>query len=107
MQNQFGLSESDLNDIVFILSKNELINEIILFGSRAKGNYSNGSDIDLALKGDDLKLTDIVNASLELDELYLPYKIDLIIYQRIKEIELKKHIDRVGKTLFERKVSSA
>ncbi|NLJ78852.1 MAG: nucleotidyltransferase domain-containing protein, partial [Tissierellia bacterium] len=71
-------------------------------GSRAKGNYRNGSDIDLALLGKDLDLQYINRIHLDIDELYLPYKLDLVIYSRIENNDLIDHIDRVGIVIYER-----
>src|SRR5450759_6036248 len=77
---QYGIPESDLDALLSELKKNSKINEIILFGSRAKGTFRNGSDIDIALKGRKLKLNDILDATLDIDKLLLPYKLDLVIY---------------------------
>jgi predicted nucleotidyltransferase len=99
---QYGIPESDLNALLSELKKNTEINEIILFGSRAKGIFSNGSDIDIALKGGNLKLNDILEAMSGIDKLLLPYKLDLVIYTRIKEPALIEHINRVGVILFKR-----
>jgi len=73
-----------------------------LFGSRAKGTYHAGSDVDIALFGDDLCLNDILDLSVEIEKLSMPYKFDLIINSSIKEIALLDHIKRVGMILFER-----
>ena len=97
---QFGIPESDLNALISELRKNKKITEIILFGSRAKGTFSNGSDIDIALKGSKLNLKDILDSKIGIDKLLLPYKIDLVIFKRIKEPALISHIKRVGVVLF-------
>jgi len=47
-------------------------------------------------------LNDVLNLSLEIDELFLPYKFDLIIFDRIREKALVEHINRVGIVLFQR-----
>jgi predicted nucleotidyltransferase len=99
---QYGIPESDLNALLSELKKNTEIDEIILFGSRAKGIFRNGSDIDIALKGRNLKLNDILEAMSGIDKLLLPYKLDLVIYTRIKEPALIEHINRVGVILFKR-----
>jgi predicted nucleotidyltransferase len=99
---KFGLPESDLGLIITELSNNKNIDEAILFGSRAKGNYKNGSDIDIALKGEGINLNDILDLSIAVEKLNLPYKLDLIIYNRIKENALIGHINRVGVLLFKR-----
>ena len=100
---KYGLMESDIRDIVGILQKNDKVQQAILFGSRAKGCFHNGSDVDIALLGTGLKLNDILDISIEIEELMLLYKFDLIIYDRIKERALLQHINRVGISLFERK----
>jgi predicted nucleotidyltransferase len=101
---QYGLRESNINLIKEKLSSNPKVTEVILFGSRAKGNYKPGSDIDLAIKGD-VNLKDILSLLGKLDELNLPYKFDLIIFNHIQETELLEHIKRVGKILFKKNLS--
>ncbi|SFE82063.1 Nucleotidyltransferase domain-containing protein [Thermophagus xiamenensis] len=79
-----------------VFSKNKDVEGVILFGSRAKGTFKEGSDIDIALIGDKLNMTSLRKIELELDELSLPYHLDVVIYKNIKEQALKEHIDRVG-----------
>lgn len=73
------------------------IEQAVLYGSRAKGNYRPGSDIDLTLKthGDGTLhlLTGIMNA---LDDLDLPYLFDISLLAHINNDNLIKHIERVG-----------
>jgi len=99
---RYGLLESDINQVVDTLQKNRNITKIVLFGSRAKGTYHVGSDVDLALFGDQLRLNDLLDLSIEIEKLNLPFRFDLIIYERIKENSLLDHIKRVGVNLFER-----
>lgn len=98
----YGIENSELETVISVLSENDKINKVSLFGSRAKGNFTTGSHIDLALQGENLVLNDILEASIEIDKLFLPYKFDLIIQNRIKEVALIEHIERVGITLFKR-----
>lgn len=100
---KYGLVDYEIDQVISIIGNNPKIEKVILFGSRAKGNFKNGSDIDLSLIGSDLKLNDILDLSIEIDKLALPYKFDLIISDRIKEQALVDHINRVGVILFERK----
>ena len=94
-----GLNINDLESIRKCIKSFPKIEDAVLFGSRAKGTYSNGSDIDIALKGGNMLLNDMLDLSIKLDELLLPYKFDLIIYDRITESALIDHINRVGISL--------
>lgn len=92
----FGLDRSTRHKILQVLNQYYGIDEAIVYGSRAKGNYRPGSDIDISLKGDGLTLQELNKITKELDELDLPYQIDVSIYHQIDNIELVEHIDRVG-----------
>ena len=74
--------------------------QIILFGSRAMNRHQSASDIDLALKGSQLNFSNILQLKSAIDELMLPYKVDLVIYETIQNKDLKGHIDRVGIVLW-------
>ena len=71
-----------------------------MYGSRAKGTSKPGSDIDLTLKGRELDLHVLNRISRDLDDLLLPYNIDLSIYHRIKDQDVLDHIHRVGKEIY-------
>lgn len=101
-ENRFGIENSMFEQIVNVLRENPLVEEAILYGSRAKGVHRPGSDIDLVLKGNDLSLQDVNRISLRLDDLLLPYTFDLSLFHHIDNEELLAHIGRVGKTIFRR-----
>lgn len=97
-----GLSDSTVAKIRGVLARFPAIDKALLYGSRAKGNYRSGSDIDLTLHGSTLTpriLADIADA---LDELLLPYSIDLSIFEQLNHAALRAHIERVGVVLYER-----
>ena len=94
---KFGLKDSDRQKIDSVLITYPAVEQAILYGSRAKGNYRNGSDIDLTLFGEELDLTTLLRIETELDDLLLPYKIDLSIFHKIDNPDLIEHIKRVGK----------
>ncbi len=102
----YGLLDRDLKFISEAISKYQQVTEVILFGSRAMGNYKKGSDVDLAIVGEDIdrnilrRINDILN-----EEYPLPYFFDVINYHEISNEELKKHIDSVGKVIYRRGVS--
>ncbi len=95
-----GIPEPQLNQIKMLFAQNKKVNEVILFGSRAKGKQREGSDIDLALKGSQLTSSDLTKIEMAYEKLYLPWKLDLIIYESITNQELKEHVDRVGILIF-------
>jgi predicted nucleotidyltransferase len=100
---RFGLSENVIASISGVLSKYPEIEEAVIYGSRAKGNYRPGSDIDVALKGN-ISLTLLNRISMEIDDLLLPYTFDLAIYSHIKNDDLLNHIARAGKTLYSKQM---
>lgn len=98
---KYGLKDDVLESIINVFTKNFKIKKVLLYGSRAKGNYKNGSDIDLTLIGKDIDILELNNILLELDELYLPYSFDISIFEKIENKELIDHINRVGITIYE------
>ena len=93
---QFGLNPGTIAQIHGVLAAHPEIEEAVLYGSRAKGNYRAGSDIDLCLKGEALTLTQLMKIENELDDLLLPYKIDLSLHHALDNPELIDHVRRVG-----------
>ncbi len=98
----FGLSEQVLEKIITLFGKETDVEEVILFGSRAKGTFKEGSDIDLALKGANTDLQLLRKIELEIDDLMLPYVVDLVIYNKIKEPQLTDHINRTGICIYKK-----
>ncbi len=100
---KFGLSEITCDTIRRILEQHANVEKAVIYGSRAKGNYKTGSDIDLTLMGDDLDNRTLSAIAGELDESYIPHTVDLSAYDRIETPELRDHIDRVGLVFYTRK----
>lgn len=97
-----GLDQDEILNMQEIFSRHENIEKVILYGSRAMGNWKPYSDIDLTVLGKGVTLDQIHEIENELDYLLLPYKIDLSIFDHIKNKDLLSHIDRVGIPFFER-----
>ena len=91
----YGISQNALDKIKSVLFSIEGVEQAILYGSRAKGNFKEGSDIDLTVKGN-LTYDDLVKMSVTLDDLNLPWKIDISLYSQIENRDLLDHIDRIG-----------
>ena len=99
----FGLTEKDIGLIRSAIEAHPEIEEVLVFGSRAMGNHKNGSDVDLAAKGDNVSLRTVSRLATRLnEELPLPYRFDVLDYAAIDTPALKEHIDSTGKTLFRR-----
>ena len=101
---RYGLSENDILLILDVFTKHSSVEKAILFGSRAKGNYKPGSDIDLALIGNHILFDEFLSLKFQLDELNLPYRIDLINYITIKDSDILDHIKRVGVAFYEKTI---
>ena len=98
---QFGLKPKDIAAIQACFAQYPEIEQVIIYGSRAKGNYKNGSDIDLTIIGD-LDFRGLLKLENELDDLLLPYKIDLCLYRSINNPDFLEHIHRVGLPFFQK-----
>ena len=95
----YGLTNEDRKIIERIFRKYTQIDEVILFGSRAMNRHKTASDIDFAVKGDDI--LEIVGAlSADFDESDLIYEVDVVAYDSITSPALREHIDRVGKLFY-------
>lgn len=97
---KYGLTSDDIWDIQEVLVNFPQVEKAILFGSRAKGNFRPNSDIDLCLVGQDLDLGLQFEIENALDDLLLPYKIDLSILHHIDNPKLVEHIERAGVQFF-------
>lgn len=93
---KYGLNEKIILKIQDVFSRYPEIEKAILYGSRAKGNYKQGSDIDLTLVASNLDHRKFYDLKNTLDDLNLPYIIDLSLREEIDNQDLLSHIDRVG-----------
>lgn len=104
MKDRFGLKEATIQKICTVLAAYPQVEQAILYGSRAKGNYKNGSDIDLTLLGNaDLTVKVLYHILNDLDNLLLPYTIDLSILSHIQDPDLLGDIQRVGQTFYDKR----
>ncbi|MDR2729298.1 MAG: nucleotidyltransferase domain-containing protein [Treponema sp.] len=98
---KFGLPDITLNTLDSIFRAYPGIIEAVLYGSRAKGKYHRGSGIDFSLKTDEtFTRTDLLRIAGDFDDSDMPYFVDVSIYDQLSNLELKAHIDRVGKVLY-------
>ena len=99
---RFGLHEKSIEKINNVLARHARVEKAVLYGSRAKGCFKPGSDIDLSLYGEGLTSKDIDGISFELDDLLLPYDIDLNIFDALDHAAFREHIERVGVVFYKR-----
>ena len=94
----FGLPTYAVNQLRKCLSPYP-IEAALVYGSRAKGTYRAASDIDLTLIAPDMSHWQLLELEQAIDDLLLPWKVDLSLYHHIDNEALKVHIERVGKPL--------
>jgi predicted nucleotidyltransferase len=99
---ELGLSQTTLDKLNSVFLQHNAISSVVVYGSRAKGNYRPGSDIDLTIKGDVLEFAELMQIEDQIDDLFLPYTVDLSQYAQLSNIDLIEHIDRVGMVIYEK-----
>jgi len=98
---EYGLPDRTLDTLNAIFRKYSGVKQAILYGSRAKGNFRPGSDIDLSLKTDDTFIyADLLRIAGDFDDSDMPYMVDVSVYDKLSNPNLKAHIDRVGKVIY-------
>jgi predicted nucleotidyltransferase len=103
MSADHGLADGTVAQIHDALSRFPEVEKAILYGSRAKGNYKPGSDVDLALIGDRMTQRILGQIQDELEDGQLPYRFDLSIFSQVTHPDLIEHIRRVGVLFYEKK----
>ncbi len=99
-ETKFGLGAEVIASIQDVFVAHPEVQEVILYGSRAKGNYKVGSDIDLTMKGEAVDFDVLSKISQELYDLPIPYTVDLSIFSNIDHEALREHIEHVGIPFF-------
>ena len=103
MNNKFGISDKSLKLILDTISCFEDIDSVMIFGSRALGNCKKGSDIDLAVLGENLQESTPMNLSARLNESTpIPYSVDVVAPQYLTNQNLIDHIERAGISFYEK-----
>jgi predicted nucleotidyltransferase len=99
---KYGLPQRTLNSMEKIFRNHKNIRQVVLYGSRAKGNYRNNSDIDITLKTEvGFTRQNLLRVISDFEDSDIPYLMDISIYETLDNENLKEHINRVGKVIFE------
>ena len=104
---KYGLPQRTIDSMEKIFRKYGNIKQVILYGSRAKGNYRNASDIDITLKtSENFNRVQLLRIMNDFDDSDIPYLTDISVYDKLNNDALKDHINRVGKVLYKKAVSN-
>jgi predicted nucleotidyltransferase len=101
---KFGLDSATIHKINAVFAKYPEIEAVIIYGSRAKGNYREGSDIDITLKGENVSDKTRSNVWLDIDNLNTPYLFDISVFKGLDSQSLIEHIQRVGQILYKKEI---
>lgn len=96
----FGLPDDTLAAMQRVFDSYPQVEKVIIYGSRAKGNFRPGSDIDLTLYGENLDGSTLSYILVDLDDLNMPYMLDVSLFDQIASEDLLDHIERVGKVFY-------
>lgn len=102
MSGKFGLTERTLSRLTALFQAYPEIEQVIIYGSRAKGTHRAGSDIDLTLVGEQITPETLNRLFGELQDSDIPYLVDLSIYSQLTHPDLLKHIQQVGQVLYQK-----
>ena len=100
--NKFGLKPGILGQLNRLFISHPEIDTVVLYGSRAKGTYHPGSDIDITIKGEHVSDSLVGKLAEEIDELLLPYSFDISAWSQIDNPDLLAHIERVGIVMYQK-----
>lgn len=99
---KYGLTDETISKIQQVFSTFPEVEQAILYGSRAKGNFKPSSDIDITVKGENMNLQILNKIEWQLDDLLLPYTFDLSIFRYLNNPDLREHVERVGVVVYQK-----
>ena len=97
---KFGLKDVEISALCNVLASVPEVEEAIIYGSRARGTNKISSDIDITLKGSNLTYLQLALLDAKIDDLYLPYFVDLSLFSMLRNTDLIESIEREGKVLY-------
>jgi predicted nucleotidyltransferase len=104
---KFGLKLTTIDKINGVFRLHPEIEKVVIYGSRAKGNYRPGSDIDITLFGENVTRDTLSKLDWEIDDLNTPYLFDISIYTKLNAPSLQEHIDRVGQVFYTKEIHNS
>lgn len=76
--------------------------KVVVYGSRAKGNFQEGSDIDLTIIEEEIPSSVLLKLVNDFDDSLLPIKVDISIFSKLTNRDLIDHIKRVGQVFYQK-----
>jgi len=98
----YGMTDKELNLLCSLFARQKEIEQVILYGSRAKGTNKPFSDVDITLLGYGLTRSHLNRLAAEIDESSLPYLFDISIFAKLTNPDLIEQIEKTGVVLYRR-----
>ena len=99
----YGLTDNEMQILHELFAENEKIEQVILYGSRAKGTYKPFSDVDITIVGKGLTEQDVHRLYAALEKSSIPYMFDIFTFDTLKNEIRKDHSSRSGVILYQKK----
>jgi predicted nucleotidyltransferase len=103
---RFGLSEHILNQIIGVLSGSPKVESACIFGSRGRGDFRNGSDIDLAVFAPRMTFGEFAHLNTVLLELPIAFAMDVVHVDTVSDVALRDCILRDGVAILPEKAAA-
>ena len=97
-----GLPNEASEQLLMAISAHPQVEQVVLYGSRALGRQRSGSDVDLCILAPEMGLAELLELGAQLDDLLLPWRIDLQLDHLITHEGLRNHIQRAGLVVWNR-----
>lgn len=100
--NRFGISDDIFNELVSSFKNDVLLQKAYVFGSRARGNYTDRSDLDIAVLGNNISSRQLNLLKDRLDNLNTVINFDIIDANKIKKKVMLDNILKEGVLIYDR-----
>lgn len=99
MKNNYGINDASYEEMISLFKSFDSLDKVYIFGSRARGDYKEGSDIDLAIESkDDIKLR-LLN---KLEDIRCILNFDVVDVNNIENEKLLMNIKKEGILIYRR-----
>ena len=96
-----GISQRFIHELQSYCSENDQIEKVLLFGSRARGDFHRSSDIDLAFFTKKSSHTAQNLIEHRIQEMPTPLKVDIIFFNRLAKEKMISNIKKEGVAIYE------